>query len=102
VSMDKSERDKITQYCQRTLDLEHATLSDEYYYQSLPLCAIDAVFSIGARYEGTRKLVLRYCDYFGLVRLREERSVLPQESSQESSGRQSFHQRCARNHRSFG
>ena len=36
----------------RVLSLEHARLGEEYFYQSLPLCVIDAVFSIGVRYSG--------------------------------------------------
>jgi hypothetical protein len=32
-------------------------LSDEYYYAALPLCVVDAVFSIGVRYESTKNTV---------------------------------------------
>ena len=42
------------------LNLANATLSDGHYYASLPLCVIDSVFSIGARYESTRRTVIRW------------------------------------------
>ena len=38
-------------------------LSDGYYYASLPLCVIDAVFSIGVRYEGVKEVVRKWCSY---------------------------------------
>ncbi len=57
--------------CLNTLDFDNTKLSDEYYYNSLPFAIIDAVFSIGVRYTSTRSTVIRYCDYFGLKRIRE-------------------------------
>ncbi|MGP7818521.1 hypothetical protein [Niallia sp. 01092] len=38
---------KISKFCEEVLELENATLPDEYYYTSVPLCVIDSVFSIG-------------------------------------------------------
>jgi len=75
---------KISEYCDRILDLKNARLSDEYFYQSLPLCIIDAVFSIGVNYEGTRRTVIRYCNYFNLLRIREDRERIPSIRTQES------------------
>ena len=40
--------------CERLFDLNTLTLSESYYYASLPLCVIDAVFSIGVKYTGTQ------------------------------------------------
>jgi hypothetical protein len=40
----------VAAYAEKHLDLEYAKLSNAYYYQSLPLCIIDAVFSLGVRY----------------------------------------------------
>lgn len=39
----------IDEYCEKVLDLETAKLPAEYYYTSVPLYVIDAVFSIGVR-----------------------------------------------------
>jgi hypothetical protein len=56
----------IAEFCKAKLDLRNATLPDEYGYQSLPLCIIDAVFSIGVRYTGTRNTVSKFCRHCGL------------------------------------
>ncbi len=59
--------DAIIAFCRAHLDLAQAVLTDQaYYYYSLPLCVIDAVFSIGVRYSSTEATVLRFCEYFGL------------------------------------
>ena len=61
----------IVKYCEKVLDLETAKLPEEYYYTSVPLCVIDAVFSIGVRYEGVKNTVKKYCRYFNLNQFRE-------------------------------
>lgn len=58
------------------------TLSDEYYYQSLPLCVLDAVFSMGVRYESTRNVVKRFCLHAKVQRIRSSRNQIPQASDQ--------------------
>lgn len=55
--------------CIAELNLAHANLSDEYYYDSLPQCIIDAVYSIGVRYTSTRNTVINYCNNIGVARL---------------------------------
>ncbi len=55
---------KIKTYILAHLSLAHASLSAEYYYDSLPLCVIDSVFSIGARYTSTRRTVQDFCTAF--------------------------------------
>lgn len=44
-----------------SIGLTPAPLPAEFYYQSLPLCVIDAVFSIGVTYTSTRNTVIRFC-----------------------------------------
>ncbi len=41
----------IANYCKEVLDLANAKLGAEYYYNSLSICVIDAVFS-SARLKG--------------------------------------------------
>jgi len=41
--------------------LHAATLGPEYSYHSLPLCVIDAVFSIGVRYTNAQRAVESWC-----------------------------------------
>lgn len=47
--------------CIAELNLASANLSPEYYYDSLPQCIIDAVYSIDVNYSSTRNTVIRYC-----------------------------------------
>ena len=82
--MDKLEITKVVEYCRNVLCLDNERLSDEYFYQSLPLCVIDAVYSLRARYESTRLVVIRYCNYFKLQRIRENREVVTPIETQES------------------
>ncbi|MFZ5690713.1 MAG: hypothetical protein ACOY5F_05605 [Pseudomonadota bacterium] len=51
---------KVAELARQKLDLSAAALRDEHFYASLPLCAIDAVFSIGVNYTATRNTVLRW------------------------------------------
>lgn len=74
----------IADYCLRVLDLAEARLSKSYFYMSLPLCIIDAVFSIRARYETTMSTVERYCDFVKLTRYRANRERLPEIYEQQS------------------
>jgi len=72
----------LAQFCQSELDLQHATLSQSYYYASLPLCVIDAVYSIGARYTSTENTVEYYCNVVKTQRFRAHGSVYPSISDQ--------------------
>ena len=75
----------VAVYCRNVLNLKEARLSDPYFYQSLSLCVIDAVFSIRAIYETTTMpTVKRYCDYFNLKRYRTDRASLPKIEEQQS------------------
>ncbi|MDE2166440.1 MAG: hypothetical protein KGJ66_08895 [Alphaproteobacteria bacterium] len=47
----------------KDFDLSNAQLSKDYYYASLPLCVIDAVFSIGVRYESVQRTVRSWCEF---------------------------------------
>lgn len=58
--------ESLCQACEATLNLENAELSSSYYYDSLPQCVIDAVFSIGVKYTSTTNVVKSYCAYYGL------------------------------------
>ena len=51
-------------------DLATAATGDEFHYASVPLCVLDAVFSINTRYQGVQNLVGRYCARFRVARTR--------------------------------
>lgn len=50
------------------LELTIPELPSEYRYASLPLCVIDAVFSIGVRYTSTQRVVEQFCKHTGWTR----------------------------------
>ncbi len=51
---------RLAGYIQNTA-LNPLPLPQEFFYASLPLCVIDAVFSIGVTYTSTRNTVTRFC-----------------------------------------
>jgi len=54
--------EKLIVHIRRTLtDLSAPWSGTEYEYASLPLCVIDAVFSLGVRYESTQRTVHEWC-----------------------------------------
>lgn len=60
------------------IGLKPGGVAEEYRYASLPLCVIDAVFSIGVGYTSTQATVARFCDKTGwsrLAALREDRGA---------------------------
>jgi hypothetical protein len=58
-----SEVDLLVRHIRKTLgDLDAPLSEDEtYWFSSLGLCVIDAVYSIGVRYESTRRTVSDFC-----------------------------------------
>lgn len=82
--MNHSDEEAVALHCASNLDMAALALSDEYYYTGLPLCVIDAVYSIGVKYESTANTVRRYCDHFSLPRLRPRAAELPPIEDQES------------------
>ena len=53
---------QFADYCEDHFDLEHQV---NYHYQSLPICLIDCVYSLRAKYESTTlPVVQRYADAY--------------------------------------
>lgn len=77
---------KLLEYIIQNLSDQLSTnvLPDEYYYQSLTLAAIDAVYSARARYPSVQSVVERYCNKYKLARYRSPRDCLPQPEGQEN------------------
>jgi hypothetical protein len=78
-----TEAKKVAERARQTLSLNGKILPDEYFYQSVPICVIDAVYSIGVRYGQVQNVVDRYCRYFNLKKTRDNRNSLPPIDSQE-------------------
>ena len=79
-----SDIETVKSFCETNLDLKYAKLGDEYFYNSLSLCVIDAVFSIGVKYEATQNVVRRYAQYFNLKQIRDKKESIPNIEEQES------------------
>jgi len=55
---------KLSESCKANKDIDlAASLPEEFFYDSIDLCIIDAVFSIGVRYNGVKNVIARYKDY---------------------------------------
>ena len=59
-------------------------LGVEYYYFSLPLAAIDAVFSAQAQYPTVQNVIRRFCSKYELTIFRSKTDCLPPQERQES------------------
>lgn len=66
---------RVAGYAAAVLDLAGP---DEQFYQSLPLCVLDAVFSINAVYQGVRNVIARYCAEASIRQFRDGLALLPQ------------------------
>lgn len=56
---------KVSTFCSEIFkDKKENELPEEYTYSHLPLCVIDAVFSIGVKYEGVTNTINRFCNHF--------------------------------------
>lgn len=73
--------DTLAAALKRDLPLAHARWAPEFRYQHLALAVIDAIWSIGVRYEGVRAVVSRYARDRGL-RLYREGRALPDRAAQ--------------------
>lgn len=67
------------------IDLKDMVLPEEYFYNSLTFCVIDAVFSINAHYTSTTNVVNRYAEHFDLKKYRSrDLEGYPKKEEQES------------------
>lgn len=71
--------------CRAALLAGPSRLEDEYFYNCVPLCVIDSVYSIGVRYEGVKAVVERYCQHAGIRKFRRVRTELPEPGEQWST-----------------
>jgi hypothetical protein len=60
---------QLAERCRQELPLAAAELSEGYWYAHLPLCVIDAVYSIGVDYRSTAATVMRVCTRIGITRI---------------------------------
>lgn len=77
-----SDADLIYERALRVLPV-HAQLTDDFFVASVPICVIDAVWSLGVRYENVQNVVRWYCERTGLPKL-YDRNAFPAREAQES------------------
>lgn len=63
IYMEQKEVEKFVAYCNEKLDFTTAT---PVGYRSAPLCALDAIFSLGVRYGAVVNAIKRFCVRFNL------------------------------------
>lgn len=73
---------KMADFARRELDLEAAELSASYFYHSLPICVVDAVFSMGVRYVNALNVVERLCKKTAILKFRAANSDFPARDAQ--------------------
>lgn len=82
--MNEGEAQRVADYADSVLDLASAEPYAGDHYQSITLCVIDAVYSIGVRFQSVERVINRYCQHFGLTRFRVDSANLPPTNSQQS------------------
>ena len=72
----------ITIHARTKLSLASAKLSQAYYYQSLPFCIIDSIFSLGVKYGQVEKAVNHFSSRSQWPTFREFESDFPKQDNQ--------------------
>ena len=62
----------LTDLCLDKLSFLNIALGKEYNYSCLPLAVIDAIYSIRLNYNTVKKIVDRYCKYYGVAKYRQD------------------------------
>ncbi len=57
---------KFLKYCINNLELDEEDQFEDYF-SSVPLCAINAIFSINTKYEAVLNALDRFCKHFNLI-----------------------------------
>lgn len=65
--LDENFSEEFTNYCLKKISFNEK-LDEEYNYSCLPLCVIDAVFSIGVRYGGVKNVVQNVSTLFEIAK----------------------------------
>lgn len=82
VIREKNRMEKLMNKYIEEIGLSDLDLSESYYYSSLVLCVIDAVYSISVRYSSVEKVVENFCDFAGIERYRKDKTRFPDETNQ--------------------
>lgn len=72
-----NEHKLVAQHFNNCIDVTRYTLTPEYDYGCIPLCAIDSVFSMGIRYTNVIKIVDRVCKTMNITKAYEKENQSP-------------------------
>lgn len=64
------------------IDLKNFNLSESYYYNGIPLCVIDSIYSIGVNYESVKNVITNFCEYQKIKKYRVSKIELPEINEQ--------------------
>lgn len=79
--MDEQKLRDFAKKLDENFDLGNMKLPKEYFYANLPLCVLDAIYSIGVRYTSTENTVRRYYEAFHITPYRDS-AEFPAEKEQ--------------------
>lgn len=77
-----NDANKLATFANQQLCLANARLSNAYYYQSLPFCIIDSIYSLGVRYGQVEKIVCHFSKKFNWQLFRQPGSGFPKKADQ--------------------
>lgn len=78
-----SDIDKTIEYCRKNLSW-NLVKGNEFSYSCLPLCAIDAIFSINTQYKAVENTIERVCGKWGIPPYAADKSQFPPKEAQVS------------------
>ena len=67
----------LADYLESQFDLDKIELPKEYFYSCLPLCLLDAIYSIGVTYTSTYNVVIKYCKKYNIQQYRQSDAFPP-------------------------
>jgi hypothetical protein len=74
--------EQVALYANSHLELANAKFSTSYFYHSIPLCVVDAIFSVGVKYRQVENVVEYLCKQQGWKRFRGHNSSYPPPAAQ--------------------
>lgn len=74
---------KFLKYCLDNLNFNEPDQFEEYF-ASVPLCAINAIFSINTKYEAVLNALNRFCDHFDLELAHPTKGQIPSADKQKT------------------
>lgn len=69
---------KLAEEIIRKIDLENFELSESYFYNGIPLCVIDSIYSIGVKYESVKNVISNFCVHEKIRKYRISKLKLPE------------------------